>query len=379
MTATRTFTVHVTDAQLEDLKQRLARSRWPDEPAGIGWDYGTDPTYLHRLVDYWRTGFDWRKQESQLNAFPQFVSEVDGMGIHYVLARGHGVAPIPVLLLHGWPGSFVQMLDLVPLLADPAAHGRSDAIAFDVVAASLPGFGFSDRPAVTGMDEAAMADLLHKVMTDVLGYHRYAVHGTDFGGTVATQLAARYPDHIIGLHVGGTSPRVDETLPDLSAAERRYAEWVRAWRASEVGYGAIQGTRPQTLAPALNDSPMGLASWLVEKFRRWSDCDGDVDSRFSMDQLLTNVMVYWTSETIGSSIRLYRDGIGDANLVDSPVPAAFLMSSKDMFPTPRDWVARTARIDRWTPVDRGGHFIEWEEPALVADDMREFFTSIRTG
>jgi pimeloyl-ACP methyl ester carboxylesterase len=377
MSETRAFTLHVSDAELDDLRHRLAGSRWPDEPAGIGWDYGTDPAYLSRLVDYWRTGFDWRDQEAWLNSFPQFVSQVADFGIHYVRARGRGAAPIPVLLLHGWPGSFVQMLDLVPLLADPAAHGRPDAVAFDVVAASLPGFGFSDRPAATGMDEAAMADLFHGVMTGVLGYDRYAVHGTDFGGTVATHLAARYPAHIIGLHVGGTSPRVDESLPDLSAAERRYAERVRAWRAGEVGYGAIQGTRPQTLAPALNDSPMGLASWLVEKFRRWSDCDGDLDSRFTMDQLLTNIMVYWASETIGSSIRLYRDGIGDADLVDSPVPAAFLMPAKDMLPTPREWVARTARIDRWTPVDRGGHFIEWEEPALVADDMRAFFAVIR--
>ena len=211
----------------------------------------------------------------------------------------------------------------------------------------------------------------------MLGYRRYAVRGSDFGGTVATHVAKRFPASVIGIHVGGTSPRADETLPDLSPDERRYAANVRRWRSMEVGYGAIQKTKPQTLAVALNDSPAGLASWIVEKFRRWSDCDGDVESRFTKDELLTNVMIYWMTQTIGSSIRQYRDGIGNAFLVGSTVPAAFLMSSKDMLPTPREWVARTARIDRWTPIDRGGHFIEWEEPEIVAEDVREFLGELR--
>jgi pimeloyl-ACP methyl ester carboxylesterase len=356
------FTIDVPQRELDDLRARLAATRWPDEPADIGWDYGTDPAYLRDLVDHWLHRFDWRRAEARLNVFPQFRAQIDGFGLHFVHQRGTGPSPMPILLLHGWPGSFVQMLDLVPLLAN----------GFHVVAASLPGYGFSDRPRSPGMTEARMADLLHGLMTEVLGYERYAVRGSDFGGTVLTYLADRFPCSVIGIHSGGTSPRVDETLPDLSPAERRYAEDVRRWRATEVGYGAIQSTKPQTLATALNDSPAGLASWIVEKFRRWSDCGGDVESRFTKDELLTNVMIYWLTQTIGSSIRQYRDGIGDANLVGSTVPAAFLMSSKDMLPTPREWVERTARIDRWTPVDRGGHFIEWEEPRLVADDIHEF-------
>ena len=369
------FSIDVPQRELDDLRARLAATRWPDDPAEGGWDAGTDPAYLRELVDHWLHRYDWRLQERRLNAHPQFRARVGGFGLHLVHRRGTGPAPLPILLLHGWPGSFVQMLDLVPLLADPG----DPADAFDVVVPSLPGFGFSDRPRAPGLTEADAADLMHGLMTVVLGHPRYAVHGTDFGGTVLTHLAARHPDAVVGTHAGGTSPRVDETLPDLSPAERRYAADVRRWRATEVGYGAIQATKPQTLATALTDSPAGLAGWIVEKFRRWSDCGGDVETRFTKDQLLTNVMVYWVTRTIGSSIRWYRDGIGDAPLRGSPVPAAFLMPAKDMLPTPREWVARSARIDCWTEVDRGGHFIEWEEPGLVADDIRAFFRGLRGG
>ena len=366
------FTIAVPQKNLDDLRSRLLLTRWPDH-VQAGWDYGTDPAYLRELVDYWIERFDWRLQERRLNAFPHFRATVDHFGLHFIHQRGVGLQRMPLLLLHGWPGSFVQMLDLIPLLTDPNSHDGDPSDAFDVVVASLPGYGFSDQPTAPGMSEARMADLFHRLMTETLGYPRYAVRGGDWGGGILAHLASSYPVAIIGTHTGGTSPHIDEVPNDLSLAEREYIENVRRWRAAEVGYSQEQSTKPQTLATALNDSPAGLASWIIEKYRRWSDCEGDVETRFSKDDLLTNVMIYWITQTIGSSIRLYYESVGDPPLQDSIVPASFLMSPKDMFRTPKEWIARTARIDRWTEIDSGGHFLEWEEPHLVAADLRAFF------
>ena len=370
------FSIAVSDEDLDDLRARLRRTRWPKH-VWAGWDYGTDPVYLRELVDYWLERFDWRLQERRLNAFPQFLAEVDGLRLHFIRQRGSGARTMPLLLLHGWPGSFVQMLDLVPLLTDPVAHGGDSNDAFDVVVVSLPGYGFSDQPTAPGMSEARMAELFYRLMTETLGYARFAVRGGDWGGGILAHLASSYPAAIIGTHTGGTSPHVDEIPANPSSDELEYFENVRLWRAKEVGYSQLQSTKPQTIACALNDSPVGLASWIVEKYRRWSDCDGDVEKRFSKDQLLTNVMIYWITGTIGSSIRLYYEAIGDPPLSNSTVPAAHLMSPKDMFRTPKEWIARTTRIDRWTEIDRGGHFLEWEEPQLVAEDLRSFLRDFR--
>ncbi|MFI5911741.1 epoxide hydrolase family protein [Dactylosporangium sp. NPDC051541] len=374
------FRIAVTDTAVADLRDRLRRTRWPDAVDGAGWEYGTDPGYLREITDYWATTFDWRAQERRLNTFAQFGIAVDGRRVHGVLERGRGPAPLPVLVLHGWPGSFVQMLDLLPLLTDPAAHGGAAGDAFDVVVGSLPGFAFSDAARRPGLGAVAMAHRFHRLMTRQLGYRRYAVRGSDFGASVAEQLGAFYPEAVVGLHLSGTTPRADDPPARPSPAVRQYIEDVRRWRAVEVGYGGQQSTRPQTLAYALNDSPVGLAGWILEKFRRWSDCEGpdgrDVERRFTKDQLLTNISVYWFTATIGSSIRMYYETEREQPRRPD-VPAAWLMSSKDMFPTPREWVERAARVDRWTAVDRGGHFIEWEEPQLVAEDMRQFFRALR--
>ncbi|MEA5362305.1 epoxide hydrolase [Amycolatopsis sp., V23-08] len=360
------FRIAIPDEELADLRHRLRRTRWPDPIEGAGWRYGTDPAYLRELVEYWAEEFDWRREERWLNAYPQFRSVADGLRVHYVHQRAAADGALPVLVLHGWPGSFVQMLDLLPLLTD----------AFDVVVGSLPGFAFSEASAQPGMTETRMAQVFHDLMTRVLGYERYAVRGSDFGASVAEALAIRYPRAVAGIHLSGTTPRADNPPADPGPAISRYIDDVERWRAAEVGYGAIQATKPQTLAASLNDSPAGLAAWIVEKFRRWSDCDGDVERRFTKDQLLTNISVYWFTQTIGSSVRLYgeSDYRQDAGW---SVPTAHLMSSKDMFPTPREWVERFSRVDRWTAVERGGHFLEWEEPRLVAEDMRAFFRDLR--
>jgi pimeloyl-ACP methyl ester carboxylesterase len=369
------FRIDVSAAEVNDLRDRLERTRWAHQFPDAGWTYGTDQRYLRELVGYWKDEFDWPAQERRLNGYPQFRCEVEGLQVHFVHRRGRGTGAIPLLLLHGWPGSFVQMLDLVDRLTDGDTAATPASGSFDVVAASLPGFGFSDPPDKPGLNEAGMARMFHTLMTQGLGYQRFAVHGSDFGQGIMENLAALFPESVIATHTGGTSPHAS-SHPDLTPAEEQYVNDVAHWRKTEVGYGQLQGTRPDTLAPALTDSPAGLASWLVEKFRRWSDCDGEIERRFTKDQLLTNIAVYWFSRSIASSIRLYAEPVAPVDLRDSPVPAAYLMSPKDMFRTPREWVARTNRIDRWTEIDRGGHFLEWEEPDLVAHDLRAFVHSI---
>jgi pimeloyl-ACP methyl ester carboxylesterase len=370
------YVITIPDSDLSDLHDRLRRTRWPDHLEGVGWRYGTEPGYLRELTDHWVSAFDWRREEQRLNAWPQFRAVVDGLRIHFVHQAGHGPAPLPVLLLHGWPGSFVQMLDLAALLTDPAAHGGSADDAFDVVVGSLPGFAFSDAAARPGMSEVGMAHVFHRLMTQVLGYRRYAVRGSDFGAGVAEQLAAHYPEAVVGIHLSGATPRVNNPPTHPTPAVRAYLRDVEQWQATEVGYSRQQSTKPQTLAYPLNDSPTGLAGWIVEKFRRWSDCDGEVERRFTKDQLLTNISIYWFTATIGSSMRLYYESALQREKVPS-APVARLMSAKDMVRTPREWVERTSRVDRWTEIDRGGHFLEWEEPVLVAEDMREFFRTLR--
>lgn len=373
----QSFTIAVSDATLADLDDRLARTRWPDAVDGTGWNYGTSREYLQSLVAYWQDGFDWRAQERRLNAFPHFRATVNGIGLHFIHQRGNGVDPIPLLLLHGWPGSFVQMLDILPLLTDPVAHSGQPDDAFHVVIGSLPGFGFSDRPGAPGMSVARMAPLFHRLMTETLGYSRYAIRGGDLGAGILTQVAIQYPESVIGIHTGGTTPFLMQVPDGLSPAEQQYVADAQHWGQTEMAYAQEHASKPQTLAHGLNDSPAGLASWIIEKFRRWSDCDGDIERRFSKGDLLTNLMVYWVTETIGSSMRLYYETVRDPQWGHPDVPTAYLMSPKDMFPTPREWVARTSRIDRWTEIGRGGHFLEWEEPGLMADDLRAFFRPLR--
>ncbi len=374
------FRIDVPQATLDDLQQRLERTRWPDEIPGIGWDYGADPAYMRELVAHWRNGFDWRAQEAALNQFDHFRAAVEGVGLHFIHQRGEGSGATPLLLLHGWPSSFVQMADIIPLLVDPVSHGGSGADAFDVVAVSLPGYGFSGIPAERGMSVARIAALIHRLMTETLGYDRYAARGSDLGAGVITQLALTHPESLIGIHLSGTNPYLMNVPSDLSPAEQAFVAKAQTWMQTEMAYAMEHASRPQTLAYGLNDSPVGLAAWIVEKFWRWSDHDGSLDTAFSKDQLLTNLTIYWATGTINSSMRLYYETVRDPGAwgrID--VPSAYLMTSKDMFPTPREWVERTVRVDRWTEIDQGGHFLEWEVPEIVAQDLRTFFGEPRQG
>ena len=378
------FQVAVPEAVLDDLRQRLERTRWPDEIPAAGWDYGFNLAYLKELTDYWRTRFDWRAQEQRINSFPHFRATVDGARIHFIHARGRGPDPLPLVLTHGWPGSFLEMLDILPLLTDPAAHGGDARDSFDVIVPSIPGFGFSDRPAAPGMDTFRVADLWLGLM-DALGYRRFGLQGGDFGANVSSRLAFLHPERVIGLHLnyipGSYRPYLGPGSPPLTPAEQKSLQDDDAWYDADGAYAHVQRTRPQTLAVAIHDSPAGLCAWLVEKYREWADCGGEVERRFSKDELLAHVTLYWVTETFHASTRLYLESpkrplhFGPGERITVPVGIArFPLEAP--FP-PREWVERAYNIVRWSELPRGGHFAALEEPQLLAEDIRAFFRPLR--
>ena len=380
------FTIDVPDAVLDDLASRLDATRLPAPIEGVGWGYGTDPAALAALVRHWREDYDWRAHEARLNELPQFVAEIDApngetLGVHFVHVPGRpvdGQGAIPLLLLHGWPSSFVQFERIIPLLTDPAAHGLPGP-AFDVVAPSLVGYGFSDAATRPGMSAPAMAPMMHELMTGVLGYERYGIRSSDLGAGVAAQMVLREPGAIVGSHTGGTSPLLWFVPEELTEEERAFVETARAWDQAEMAYFKQQATRPLTLAAALNDSPAGMLSWIVEKFHGWADIEGpdgvrDLARRFTPEELLTNATIYWVTESIGPSMTLYLESTRDFGVQGYPeVPVAHFMPANDMFETPRSWVEKTSRVDRYTVSEEGGHFPEWEVPAAVARDLMGFF------
>jgi pimeloyl-ACP methyl ester carboxylesterase len=376
------FAIAVDDAVLDDLRQRIGRSRWPGLVAGAGWDGGMDVGYLRDLLATWAGDFDWRARERALNTFAHFRARVDGLWVHFIHERGHGPDPLPIVLTHGWPSSFTEHLDLIPLLTDPAAQGGRAEDAFDVVVTSLPGYGFSDQPAAPGMVNTTIADLWCRLMRDGLGYPRFGAHGSDIGAGVTSRLGLRHPGAVVGIHLSAMNLGTPEQ--PWSAAERDYLAAVERWDRAEGAYSDIQATKPQTVACGLNDSPAGLAAWIIEKFRAWSDCGGDVESRFTREQLLTNLTIYWATQTIGSSIRLYYEhGRWGSALRPGDqigVPAGFAIFANEFVPAghpPRELAERNFQVARWTEMPRGGHFAALEEPRLLAEDIRAFFRPLR--
>src|SRR5579885_2752099 len=307
--AVEKFVLAVPDDLLADLRERLAHTRLPGEVRDSGWRYGTNLAYLKELIEYWRTRYDWRKHERELNAFAHFKVTIDGCNIHFIHQPGAGPNPAPLLLLHGWPGSIAEFQQIIPILTDPARHGGDARDAFTVVAPSLPGYGFSDDPQVPGIKVEPIADIFHELMSEALGYQRYGVQGGDWGAIIASRVGHAYPKNVIGVHLNMVAlgaPEGRKALGD-DAESKKFLEEMGKFSAEESGYQQIQGTKPQTLAYGLNDSPAGLAAWIIEKFRTWSDCHGDIERRFTKDQLLTNVMIYWITQTINSSTRLYYE------------------------------------------------------------------------
>ncbi len=382
------FTIGMPQAALDDLRLRLGLTRFPDEVVGTDWRFGTDLKYLRELVAYWRDDFDWRAQERALNAFPHFRAYIDGVGVHFIHVRGAGPRPMPLVLTHGWPSSFFEMLKVIPRLADPASFGGDPADAFDVVVPSMPGYTFSDRPARGAMTRGQMADLWTRLMVEGLGYERFGAHGGDVGGGVTRQLGHRHPDRLIGFHI--TSFYVPAALgpdaPPFSERELAYFAEAEQWYEKNGAYSHMQETRPQTLAYGLTDSPVGLAAWIVEKFREWSDCDGDVERRFTKDELLTNISLYWLTGCINSSFGPYFvdaggfvDDVAEAQSMAQymRVPCGFAHFPKNITPPPRELGERLFDVRQWTEMPHGGHFPALEEPDLLVEDIRSFFRPLR--
>jgi pimeloyl-ACP methyl ester carboxylesterase len=376
------FTIRVADEQLADLRTRIRNTRWPGVAPGPAWAQGTDLAYLKGLLDYWANGFDWRAQERRLNAFRHVRAKLGDIAVHFVHERAAEGNGIPLILTHGWPSSFLELLPLVPLLTNPRANGI-DGPSFDVVIPSLPGYGFSERPARANYLTVARMwrELMHG-----LGYERYGAGGGDFGAGVATYMAIDDPDHMIGIHLTTMElrpPTGDGTRP-LTEAERSYVNQMQQWDEVERGYSAVQSTRPQTLGYALNDSPAGLAAWILDKWRAWSDCSGDLEGRFSRDFLLTMLTIYWVTETITPSMRDYFDnrwhGVDPLSGMRVRVPAGIANFDKNYVSEgspPREWAERLYDVRRWTSMPRGGHFAAAEEPELLARDIVAFFAEMR--
>ena len=382
--AVQPYKIEIPDSVLDDLKSRLERTRWPDELPGTGWDYGSNLDYVKELVEYWRTKFDWHAQEKLINSFSHFKSEVDGLNIHFIHEKGKGPNPMPLVITHGWPGTFFEMYKVIPMLSDPASHGGDPADAFDVVAPSMPGYGFSDATDKRGLSVLSIGDLWAKLMSENLGYQRFAAQGGDWGARVTAKLGLSHGDKVIGIHTTSTSSPTPYQGPgtrELSEAEKAMLAQRVQWLADEGGYSHIQATKPQTLSYGLNDSPAGLAAWIVEKYRTWSDCGGDVESRFTKDELLTTITIYWVTQSITSSTRLYFESFFQAwDLAKDEkiqVPVAIASFPRENSVPLREWAERSFNIQQWTDMPSGGHFAALEEPDRLVEDIRKFFRGLR--
>jgi epoxide hydrolase len=378
--AIQPFTIRVADPVLADLRARLAKARIPEPLQGDGWTHGTDIRYLRELVAYWRDRFDWRAQERRLNQLEQFTTSIDGLTIHFVHRRSKRPDALPLLVTHGWPGSFAEFTKIIGPLTDPAAHGGAPEDAFHVVMPSIPGFGFSQAPREPGFDPARIAQIEATLMAR-LGYTRYGVQGGDWGSIISTQVALADTPHVAGLHINmciGGAPAGADANAALTDRERERLKLRQAWQAEETGYQQIQGTKPQTIGVALNDSPVGLAAWIVEKFRSWCDCEGHPETIFTKDELLTNITLYWVTQTAASSARIYYESRrATPNPRRIEVPTACADFPKEVIWSPRKWLEARYNITRWTEMPKGGHFAAMEQPQLLVEDVRAFFRTVR--
>src|SRR5580704_3142792 len=376
------FKLSVPPADIADLRERLARTRLPDQAPGPAWTYGTDVKWMRELIAYWRDGFDWRAQEARLNAFPQYKVRLHDIDLHFLHVPGQGPAPCPLLLSHGWLGSVFDFLELIPRLTDPGRFGGDPADAFTVVAPSLPGYGLSFSLGQPRFGIEAITECFADLMTDVLGYQRFGAQGGDWGSFITSRLAYAHADRLIGIHLNMMPLRRDpKMVADPTPEERKYLEELTVFLKEETGYQWIQGTRPQTLAFGLTDSPAGLAAWIGEKFRAWSDCGGDVDSAFSKDALLANISLYWFTGAIGSSFWPYYARMhGPWPIPDGgiAVPTGYCEFPREILRPPRSMAARTfTDIRRWSVMPRGGHFAAMEQPQALAEELRAFFRPLR--
>ena len=373
------FTIAIPQETLDDLHERLARTLWPDEAEGTGWAYGISLAYMKEVADYWLHRYDWRTHEAALNRFAQFKADVDGVGIHFIHERGKGPNPTPLLLIHGFPDSFYRYHKVIDRLTDPAKYGGDPDTSFDVIVPSIPGTGFSDR--VTFSDDTN-ADLFARLMTEVLGYKNFVSAGGDHGAIITQALARKHPELLIGIHLTDVGyPDQNTDFSQLTPAEMEMAQWVQRWFMEEgMGVNMIMATRPQTLAYGLNDSPVGLAAWLIGYGSSGQHGKEELETRFRRDELLTNVMIYWVTQTINSAARAYYENMhvasGGRIGKSETVPAAVAHCPYDP-PLPREWAARQVNLVHFTEFPRGGHFMAWEEPELYAKDIQDFVSTLR--
>jgi pimeloyl-ACP methyl ester carboxylesterase len=380
------FTIAIPEADLEDLRDRLARTRWPSELPGVGWSRGVPVDYLKELAEYWRTTYDWRAQEARLNEFPQFITTIDGQRVHFLHVPSAEPDALPLILTHGWPGSIVEFLEVIGPLTDPRKHGGNPADAFHIVIPSIPGFGFSGPTTATGWNTTRVARAWVELM-DGLGYTRYGAQGGDYGAIISPEVGRLAPEKVVGVHVNAATagfisyqPLSPEELANLTDLERSRIEKLNNFRAEQFGYNTIQSTRPQTLAYALHDSPAGELAWIAEKFKEWTDPAAELpEDAVDRDHLLTNVMLYWLTGTAGSSAQIYYEGAhaggwGQA-IAPSPVPTGVAAFAQDI--PIRRFGERGNKIVHWTDFDRGGHFAAMETPDLLVGDVRAFFRQVR--
>ena len=379
------FRINVDQIVLDDLQRRLRRTRWARTlaPHDDAWDFGTSAAYLKELVQYWLTDFDWRAAETSLNQFAHFKADVGGDRIHFIHEQPQGPTRCPLLLLHGWPDSFYRYYKAIPKLVAPANSGGNAADAFDVIVPSLPGFGFTGALQRTSQEQPnrQTARLLWRLMTEVLGYQRFAVAGGDGGSELAQILAIDHPESVIGIHLTDLGWHVANVDPStVSKAEQKYLQAGKKHFMADGAYAMVQSTKPHSLAPELTDSPAGLAAWIVDRFHSWSDSAGQIERSFSKDELLTNIMIYWVTQTIGSSIHTYYADSMSPSLtpedhVDVPVGLALFPRDMGGVP-PRAFAERTLNVQRWTEMPRGSHFAALEEPDLYVQDVRAFFREL---
>jgi len=377
-TGIRPFRIDIPQADLDDLQARLARTRWPDQLPGVGWDYGIPLEYVKELAEYWRTSYDWRAHEKRLNAFAQFTTTIDGQNIHFLHVRSPEPDALPLIITHGWPGSIAEFMEVIGPLTDPRAHNGDPADAFHLVVPSIPGFGFSGPTADRGWNVRRVARAWDELMQR-LGYRRYGAQGGDWGSSISRELGLIVPEHLVGVHLNMLFSQGPDDVTDLTDEEQARLQALRQFRTTGSGYGAIQSTRPQTLAYGLTDSPAGQLAWIAEKFGEWTD-GGLPDEAVDRDQLLTNVMLYWLTGTAGSSARLYYEAAHSGTWgppVTSTAPTGVAVFPREIAPPIRRFAELSNNIVHWAEFDRGGHFAAMEAPDLLVGDVREFFRPLR--
>jgi len=372
----KNFEVKIEQKILDDLKLRIKNTRWPDEIEGSNWDYGASLSYMKELVDYWLYDFDWRKTENEINKYENYIAGIDGYDVHFLHIKGKGEKSVPIIITHGWPGSFLEMMKIIPLLSE------NSKFTFDLVIPSMPGFGFSQKLNHTGGNVSFMADIWLRLMRE-LGYEKFGVQGGDFGAGVSAFISLKYPDNVIGMHLNYIPGNYHPELADgeeLTEEENNFIKSEAEWFLKEGGYSHQQNTKPLTLAYGLNDSPAGLCAWIIEKMYGWAECKGNIENVFTKDELLSNVTLYWVTETIHSSMRLYNENrrsplrLGKNSFINVPVGIA-RFKSEEPFP-PGKYIRIGFNIQHWSDFSEGGHFPAMEKPELLAKDIIDFFSKI---